>query len=229
MMALEQPIQSLARDVGAAAPHRELALDRGARPPRPFCGERSNTNRGNKNRGAEVAWELLGRALAAPDVRGPTDPGHERDLHASQSSVELEGRARRAVGAAGDFESGGHCVFWFAPMALGLVLYMLLLLRVDGVGAGAIMLLVQPFQFERSLRSNVFQSATQAMNGCPKCLSNNRNGDKRQHTAELRRVMRKLASGTRALGSKSTEAAQNGSARQPEAVSLRHNSYERSS
>ena len=74
-----------------------------------------------------MARELLGRALAAPDVRGPTDPGHERDLHAGQRGVELEGRARRAVRAAGYFESGGH-----------------FLVRVDRVGAGAIMLLVLP-------------------------------------------------------------------------------------
>ena len=110
MMALEQSIQSLARDVGAAAPHRELALDRGARPPRPLRRQRSNTNRGNKNRGAEVARELLGRALAAPDVRGPTNPGHERDLYASQSGVELEGRARRAVSAPGDFQGARHFI-----------------------------------------------------------------------------------------------------------------------
>ena len=47
--------------------------------------------------------------------------------------MELEGRARRAVSGAGYFERGGHCF-------LG---------RADGVGAGAIMLLVLPFAWWR--------------------------------------------------------------------------------
>ena len=106
--ALEQPIDGLARDVGAAAPHRELALDRGPRPPRPLRRQRADADRGNKNRGAEVARELFGRALAAPDVRGSTNPRHERDLHAGQRGVELEGWARRAMGTAGEFQGARH-------------------------------------------------------------------------------------------------------------------------
>ena len=109
MMALEQSIQSLARDVGAAAPHRELALDRGPRPPRPLRRQRADADGRDEDGRPQVARELFGRALAAPDVRGPTNPGHERDLYASQSGVELERRARRAVCAAGYLKRGGHC------------------------------------------------------------------------------------------------------------------------
>ena len=107
--ALEQSIHSLARDVGAAAPHRELALDRGPRPPRPLRRQRADADGRDEDGRPQVARELFGRALAAPDVRGPTNPGHERDLYASQSGVELERRARRAVCAAGYLKRGGHC------------------------------------------------------------------------------------------------------------------------
>mmetsp|Transcript_23375 Transcript_23375/g.69944 ORF Transcript_23375/g.69944 Transcript_23375/m.69944 type:complete len:275 (+) Transcript_23375:758-1582(+) len=78
--ALEQSIHSLARDVGAAAPHRELALDRGPRPPRPLRRQRADADGRDEDGRPQVARELFGRALAAPDVRGPTNPGHERDL-----------------------------------------------------------------------------------------------------------------------------------------------------
>ena len=106
--ALEQPVDGLARDVGAAAPHRELALDRGARPPRPLRRQGTHADRGNKNRGPQVARELFGGALAAPDVRGSTNPRHERDLHAGQRGVELEGRARRTMGTTGEFQGARH-------------------------------------------------------------------------------------------------------------------------
>ena len=106
--ALEQPIDGLARDVGAAAPHRELALDRGPRPPRPLRRQRADADGRDEDGRPQVARELFGRALAAPDVRGPTNPRHERDLYASQTGVELERRARRAVGTTGEFQGARH-------------------------------------------------------------------------------------------------------------------------
>ena len=107
--ALEQPVDSFAGNIRTAAPHGELALDRRARPPRPLRRQRADADGRDEDGRPQVARELFGRALAAPDVRGPTNPGHERDLYASQSGVELERRARRAVCAAGYLKRGGHC------------------------------------------------------------------------------------------------------------------------
>ena len=93
-----------------------------------------------------MAWELLGGALAAPDVRRSTDPGHERDLDARQCRVELEGRARRAVGASGDFQGARH----------------FFLFRVDGVGAGATMRLVRIYFWYASTASGLVLYAVSA-------------------------------------------------------------------
>ena len=170
--ALEQAVHGLARDVGAAAPHTELALDRRARPPRPLRRQRADADRRDEDGRAEVARELFGGALAAPDVRGPADPGHERDLHAGQRGVELEGRSS---------SRGARCRRFRGRSAF-------LLFRVDGVGAGAVMLLVLPFNLRGRYAAKGFHRAMEALNGCQKCWSTVRNGGKRSKQPILRSV-----------------------------------------
>ena len=64
--------------------------------------------------------------------------------------MELEGRARRTMGTAGYFERGGHCFFgsrrWRRGWCYNAVGANLFLVRVDGVRAGATMLLVLPLK-----------------------------------------------------------------------------------